>query len=296
MNQNDKIINSVKSTEYGEYAYILEKINTAEFIEEPYLHIEIENIFNEKHKKELIKDKQIFFDSHSNLDDLFDTLKSNNYVPVPFPGATTKKEFYVKHLTEKYNNKGITDSIGMVFRLKKELNSRTKKLITFLNSEAFKHVLLNKFNIDKSNKTFRFFTGIQKYLTNYQIPPHPDIKNKCIAYLININDPRAEKIDTHTHIMKLKDDYKSVTEYWNKNPNIERTWLPWEWCETVKKTNKNFSMLIFPPSSSSFHAVKFNYNHLPFQRTQLYGNIFYDDKITYEPMDWLKLKNVLNLP
>jgi hypothetical protein len=52
--------------------------------------------------------------------------------------------------------------------------------------------------------------------------------------------------------------------------------VPWDWCTTKIKTNTNNSIVLFSPSNESLHAVKLDYNHLNFQRTQIYGNLWYN--------------------
>ena len=38
-------------------------------------------------------------------------------------------------------------------------------------------------------------------------------------------------------------------------------------------TNKNNSIVLFKPDIDTLHAIKLDYNHNKFQRTQLYGNL-----------------------
>ena len=61
-------------------------------------------------------------------------------------------------------------------------------------------------------------------------------------------------------------------------------------------------MIIFKPDSSppTLHAVKLDYNHLIYQRTQIYGNLMYKNARKYIPSNYkdldtdkLKLEGIL---
>ena len=43
---------------------------------------------------------------------------------------------------------------------------------------------------------------------------------------------------------------------------------------------------MFSPNSKTMHAVKANYNHLNGQRTQLYGNLWYERNQTLSKLEW----------
>jgi len=58
---------------------------------------------------------------------------------------------------------------------------------------------------------------------------------------------------------------------------MERCWVPWDWCTTVKQQTQNNSIVILSPSFDTIHAVKASYCHLEGQRTQLYGNLWYKE-------------------
>ena len=87
----------------------------------------------------------------------------------------------------------------------------------------------------------------------------------------------SESLPIHTHLMRFKNDKKFINEFWKYNREIDTDWVPWEWCETEKETRKNNSLVMFAPSHDTLHAVKLRYDHLNFQRTQLYGNLWYTD-------------------
>ena len=79
--------------------------------------------------------------------------------------------------------------------------------------------------------------------------------------------------------------------------------MPWDWCEVQKTQTENNSIVIFSPSNDTLHAVKADYNHLTYQRTQLYGNLWYSrvacdstppwEALAYPVLQHLQKKNSL---
>lgn len=112
--------------------------------------------------------------------------------------------------------------------------------------------------------------------------------------MLNINPGAgSDGMDFHTHYMKLKDQWRFIGEFWRFNQDVERCWVPWDWCETVKQQARNNSIVIFSPTDETIHAVKANYNHLKTQRTQAYGNLWcdYPDRnLKYLPFTAFDLK------
>lgn len=47
---------------------------------------------------------------------------------------------------------------------------------------------------------------------------------------------------------------------------------------------------MFAPSDDSMHVIKLNYNHLLFQRTQIYGNLWYDESTAVFPSSFEDLQ------
>ena len=80
-----------------------------------------------------------------------------------------------------------------------------------------------------------------------------------------------------------------VKTFWEGNPSNNRVWLPWSWAETVKQQKKNNSIVLFSPSDESLHGVKADYDHLATQRTQLYGNLWYQGDSTVGALPWESL-------
>tara|TARA_E500000178_G_scaffold320538_1_gene343717 strand:- start:193 stop:726 length:534 start_codon:yes stop_codon:yes gene_type:complete len=132
--------------------------------------------------------------------------------------------------------------------------------------------------------------GLQKYLDGYEISPHPDIRKKALTFMINVNPNKRSEIENiHTHLLKFKPEYSYVSKFWQYNTEIERDWVPWQWCTTEKLFSKNNSIIIFKPSDISLHAVRAEYEHYDFQRTQFYGNLWFNQDTSPEKFAWSEL-------
>jgi hypothetical protein len=259
-----------------EFDYILEKIHNSNFHSYPFYHLEIDNFLSKDHFNTIINDNQIHFDKLSSDDELFDVLlKKHNYEIQQFPGCVDNLEEYKLKKHEQ----------GITFRLKEYKNDVLKRLMQFMNSERFHKILREKFNIIDNTS---IISAIQKNLSGYEISPHPDVRQKALTYLLNINkNENIENYDVHTHLLEMKEEYKYIENFWYNNLEYNRCWLPWDYCRTIKTINKNNTMLIFEPCSkpASLHAVKLNYDNLEFQRTQIYGNLM------FENFKWCPMKN-----
>ena len=283
------------------FSYIADKIRTAEFISDPFPHLEINDFLSDEHLDILLTDKQVHF--HRELiddDDLYRALLDNKYKIQKFPGCMSNWEMYKKMILNKDKFEGwqkhcvlpsynVLESAGITFRLthRSVRNPAVRSLVRYMNEAEFHNVLKNKFEVTKETKVI---SAIQKNLTGYEITPHPDIRQKCLTYLLNINrDDSIENEDVHTHLLKFKDAYKNVERYWDET-DYQRGWVPWDYCNTVKKIAKNNTAIIFAPASSppTLHAVKLDYDHKKFQRTQIYGNLNYTAPPKYPnpPIDW----------
>lgn len=49
------------------------------------------------------------------------------------------------------------------------------------------------------------------------------------------NNSEIENLDFNTHLLEFKDKYKYIQKYWEENKDVQRCWVPWEWCNTIKK-------------------------------------------------------------
>ena len=268
-----------------EFEYLLEKINKAEFENEPFSHLYIENFFKKEHFERIVSCDQIHFEESKTTVDVIKNLSEKGYNVQSFPGCTTSVHEYLQKYNQnsfEKNRKGNpVSSYGITFRLSQIHNEFIQRLLSFLNSQLFENCLKSKFEI-KNNVDI--ITAIQKNLSHYEISPHPDVREKALTYLININkDDRSEKEDIHTHLLKFKDEYSYVYDFWEKNEDINRCWVPWDWCETVKLTKHNNSLVVFKPSNDTLHAAKMVYDHTKYQRTQLYGNLMYKQKVVKPP-------------
>ena len=267
-----------------EFKYIIDKIQDAEFFETPFKHIYIENLLSDTHLDMLKNSDQIKLPLQSTTEELITLLQAKGYKQQSFSGCTDSIKSYLEwynnqstdNLFSYHNSNDSVEGFGMAWRLQTIQSPEIISLRRFLNSNVFHLVLKEKFELhEPTNVT----TAIHKYLTGYEISPHPDIRSKALTYLININtEEETEGMDIHTHLLRFKSEHSSVYEFWQKNTNVERCWVPWDWCNTEKTISKNNSLIMFSPGNDTLHGVKLNYNHLLLQRTQFYGNVWFTGK------------------
>ena len=268
----------------NEFGYLIDKIEKANFFLDPFEHVVIDNFLNVEHFTQIIEGQEIKRPIFQTTEELIDDLLIQNYKPQPFPGCTINIAEYIKGINSGQWNvdKDLLEGFGMAFRLSKYQTPILERITKFLNSTEFKSAMENKFGITK--RTY-IETAIQKYLYGYEISPHPDIRRKAATYMLNINtDPKSKNIDIHTFLLKFKPEKSYIYNFWKNNQDIDRCWVPWDWCEKIVKINANNSIILFSPSDKSLNAVKLDYEHLYFQRTQIYGNLYYDEITTkYSP-------------
>ena len=266
----------------NKFNYLINKINVSSKVDSPFELLEINNFLSDNDFKEIISAEEINIPSQDSDEDLLNYFFNNGYKCINFPGSITSKSAYLKWHKNKNNTHDYTNTscegFGMTFRLKEPKSPIIEELMKFLSSLEFQEALAKKFNIDLDKVNYD--QGIQKYLDGYEISPHPDLREKALTFMVNINpSDSSESKEHHTHYMKFKDEYKYVQTFWEGNKDKNRCWVPWNWCETVKEQSKNNSIVVFSPNNKSLHAVKANYNHLSYQRTQLYGNLWYNDDV-----------------
>ncbi len=169
------------------FDYILDRIKDSEIIKDPFPHLEIENFLNEEDLEVILQDKQIHFDVVESDDKLFQTLINKKFKVQSFPGCTNSWDVYKSYLNKPYNDNygNPVEGVGMAFRLTCYNNPFIKKLIHFMNGNKFKQVLEEKFQVTEKTTVI---SAIQKYLNKYEISPHPDVRKKCLTYLVNINN------------------------------------------------------------------------------------------------------------
>lgn len=260
-----------------EFDYLLEKLDLSEKLHDPFTHIEIKDFFSKEHFKEIISSKEINISSSGDVD-LFDKLRFAGWKPIEFPGATTEVTKYLKNRSGVQNKKlTMEDPVegeGVVMRLyaKSEFLGR---LDEFFASKRWLDLVARKFDIEVETI---YDGGIQKYLDGYEISPHPDIRKKACTWMININpSDNSEMADIHTMYNSFKKEFNHIYEFWDKNKDIQRAWVPWNWVDVVKRQVSNNSIVLFSPHSKSLHSVKASYDHNLFQRTQIYGNLWYEN-------------------
>lgn len=259
------------------FDYLIDKILTAEFKVEPFEHIYIENFLDDGHLEEITGSHELKIEADS-TEKLFEELNDRNFHPIEFPGCTISQKDYVKWERDKdfsYKKSETCESFGMVFRLKKAESLTVKKFVDFVENGGFFEALIKKFEISGSVSRD---IGLQKYLNGYEISPHPDTRRKALTFMLNLNQGASmDNEQVHTHYCRLNPEREFISSFWDKNEELDRCWLPWNWVSTESYQKKNNSIVIFAPSSYSLHAVKLKYNHCASQRTQLYGNLWYED-------------------
>ncbi len=271
------------------YNYLLDKIVSAKFCEDPFRHIEISDFLSAEHFNAVITSPQVAIPEAQDAENLINNLLQKGYEPISFPGCTTSVPHYLDWLKGKshHTNHIQCEGQGMALRLQSPQDESITELNSFFGSSIFKQVLEEKFGIVKPTNSD---TGLQKYLTGYEISPHPDIRKKALTYMLNVNPAQnSEDMEIHTHYLTFKPHKQFVSEFWRYNLDLDTFWVPWEWCDTRKKQRQNNNIVIFAPSWETLHAVKLNYNHLETQRTQFYGNLWYEDarlpELTYDQFD-----------
>lgn len=260
-----------------QFTYLLEKIESSDFCAEPFTHLEISNFLSDEHFQAVIASEQVQISTSQTSVALIDQLLDKGYEPIPFPGCTTSVQDYLNWIEGKVNhgNHEVCEGFGITFRLQSPQSKVLRDLDIFFKSSIFKKQLEDKFGITRPTT---METGLQKYLHGYEISPHPDVRKKALTYMLNVNPSnRSEELDIHTHYLKFKPKKQFISEFWRYNDQYDRCWVPWEWCDTCKQQYLNNSIVLFSPSWDTLHAIKLNYNHLETQRTQFYGNLWYDD-------------------
>ena len=279
------------------FNYVIEKIKRSEFKNTPFRHLYIENLFDENHFSAITNAREINIPPINCDSDLFDSLFEKGYKIIGFPGCITDKAKYIKwHETNRGGKLSSTHSacegFGITLRLYKPETEILIKLKNLLESEEFNSVIAEKFGIQLSDITLD--NDIQKYLDGYEISPHPDYRKKAATFMVNINPHNnSENLNHHTHYLKTKKNFDYVTNFWKTNHDVQRCWIPWDWCETDFVQSKNNSIVLFSPSDETLHGVKTKYNHLAGQRTQLYGNLWYKKEKKLRMVQWedLDFKN-----
>jgi hypothetical protein len=260
------------------FGYLIEKIANAPFEARPFEHLHLRQFFSPEHFRQIVDAPEVSLQSCASDAELIDRLVAAGYEPIPFPGTTNSIGEYLDwHATRSaVNTNQVTcEGIGMVFRLKRPCTEVLRDVNDFFASADFLRTLTDKFGLDPH--AVHGDMGLQKYLDGYEISPHPDVRRKALTWMINVNPAAdSERLDYHTHYLEFVPERRYVMEYWRYNPGSDRCWVPWGWCRTVKRQTENNSVVIFAPADDTMHAVVARYDHLRTQRTQLYGNLWYN--------------------
>ncbi|WP_141468281.1 hypothetical protein [Pelagimonas varians] len=279
------------------FDYLIDKIETAEFIQTPFKHLEILQFFTDADFAELLACQEIAIPTAANDEELFDHLLDRGYKIIPFPGSTASRQEYLawhQNQTEGDRYHPTCEGFGVTLRLIEPISTFLQELDAFLRGDAFNAAIAKKFNINLESCSTD--CGIQKYLDGYEITPHPDVRFKALTYMVNANpNPDSATQQHHTHYMRFSDKRRYVETLWSGNQDIQRCWEPWEWCETEKVQSVNNSIVIFSPNNDTIHAVKATYDHLAFQRTQLYGNLWYKNRPAVQKAEWTDLDVFANM-
>lgn len=276
------------------FDYLLTSIANAKFINEPFKHICVESFLSQEHFNKLIADSQIKTVDYLSDENLVEGLYSQGWQPITFPGTfNANVDNYLAWRRgpkdKAYSN--LCEGVGLTFRMMKPKSDFIQTLEAYLKSDVFMETLSDKFGIDY-NKV-RVEAGFQKYLSGYEISPHPDVRKKALTLMLNVNPHEdSEKWDHHTSYMSLIDERMYVQTFWQEKKAIDRCWVPWDWCKTVKEQRENNSLVIFAPGNDTLHAVKANYNDLKSQRTQFYANLWYVEDQGLERFNWEDFKSM----
>ncbi len=281
----------------SEFQYLNKKVINAEFKTEPYKHIYIENFLSEKHFEELISDPQVAISGKSD-EELLENLKKAGWVARPFGGSTINEKAYLNwHKNKKngFRNQTTCSGFGMTYKLcSPSKNKITNELMKFFSKGSFYETLRKKFKIKKQE--FRIDAGFQKYLDGYELSPHPDVRAKAITFMLSTH-PSADAINNshHTSYLKLKPEYEFISTFWKNNKKLDRSWLPWHWFKEEFLQTENNSIVIFSPNDYSFHGIKANYNHLNYQRSNFYGNLWFEDETKLPMPQWEDFEKLLKV-
>jgi hypothetical protein len=271
------------------FEYLLEKIHDTPLENEPYPHLHINSFFNEDHFAQIVSAPEISVTGVNSDNELFDVLFDKGYKIINFPGCITNRDTYIdwhrnKSRQQRHNNTAC-EGFGVTLRLTAPSSPIISELKSFLDGEEFQNGLAAKFGVNRGEVYSD--SGIQKYLDGYEISPHPDIRQKALTYMVNVNPAAAsEKEEHHTHYLKFRREFRYVQAYWEGNTDQNRCWVPWDWCDSIKIQRENNSIVSFSPTNATMHGVKARYNHLSGQRTQLYGNLWYKNLDVKEGPEW----------
>ena len=73
-------------------------------------------------------------------------------------------------------------------------------------------------------------------MDGYEISPHPVIRKKAAAFMVNINPgSQSEKMGHHTHCLKHKKTRSYAEGFCRDNTDVDIAWIPWELADSIKQ-------------------------------------------------------------
>ena len=194
------------------YEYMKYKIQNTPVLTYPYPHILIENIFPQEFYNDIIK----------NIPSV------EEFTPKPkYPGRKTLTLDEIENLDDR----------------KKDFWG---KMESWLKSEDFTNLLLNKFAIKKSGYSDYF---LHKDLEDFEVKPHTDVRSKLVTYLFYLPEDNSLP-QLGTNILVPKGDI------------IENSTKHQEWENfSIVRSSKYLpnSFFAFTPCENSFHGVKIKF-------------------------------------
>jgi hypothetical protein len=168
---------SIRKGKPSRFKYLLDKLQEARIHLDPFEHIYIEDFLSADDFSEIIACHQISIGKSVSHEHLLLSLIDCGYGAQKFPGCTPSLIEYIRFLNGEIKSANIDtcETMGMALRLQNIHTPILEDLLSFLSSDKFVQLLVNKFSI---NEKCHHDYGIQKYLTGYEISPHPDIKRK----------------------------------------------------------------------------------------------------------------------
>lgn len=283
-----------KTIDSKRFAYVLEKIEKARFTDLPFRHLRIDDLFSQEDFLSFTGASEVKLERQSSDGELLDTLSDRGFEIIDFPGCFNRREDYLRWRKSRRGQRSVSSTCegkGLAVRLKSPKSKAVVDLNHFLQSESLQDSLRRKFDLETCSLSYD--AGIQKYLDGYEISPHPDIRRKALTFMVNINPGvGSESSEFHTHYLRFRPEYDYIRHFWEHNAFVERCWVPWDWCETISLQQLNNSMVVFAPAHDTLHAVKARYDHLESQRTQLYGNFWFENSAPLVKSSWRDLQLV----
>ena len=254
---------------------ILRKIAAAELRDQPFRHLYIADLLDPEDFQAVVRSPLVAVEPCESDAELCDRLAQLGWQIKIHPGCSDNLEEYLRWhggSSTSVRNQDTCEGFGVAFRLQRFPEGRLREIAEFFGSDVFLSALAQKFCLDYSTLSKEF--GLHKYLDGYEISPHPDWRRKALTMMLNVNpSPISEQLDFHTHYLSLKPHWRFIQELWATRPEIDRCWVPWDWCDTVYRQTANNSLVAFAPGHDTFHAVRARYDHLATQRTQFYANL-----------------------